>query len=230
MNFKHILIPLLGLLALAGCKKSHSNRLTATPTTITFPSTGGTQIVHVEGAGSWTFSQKDEWLTVTPVEAGIQITAPMTPEERTATVTLIGEQNSVDITVKQAGGPGKITSNMSFKGSAKTTTIATGDVYLNADARFEVAPQADGSIRLLMHETKFAEAMPAMEMEVPGITQTVTVDGVSLGALSATPEIAGTPYSRYQITGLVGSVIDTKLYVGFTCAGAYLVEYTGYLE
>lgn len=80
-----------------------------------------------------------------------------------------------------------------------------------------------------MHETRFAAEMPALEMEIPGISYSGEEKTIDLSAASVTPEIKGTPFAKYVITNLTGKADSKYLTITFTCAGAFDVNYQGRL-
>lgn len=124
---------------------------------------------------------------------------------------------------------GRITDDMCFFGSSTVRTIGTEETFTDTRALFELRAEGTDAARLLMHETRFAATMPALEMEVPAIACTGSEQTLALEATAAIPEIKGTPYERYAITDLSGGVEKTALRVTFTCAGRFEVTYEGKL-
>lgn len=124
---------------------------------------------------------------------------------------------------------GAITQGMLFFGTSTVTTIASGEVYTDTKANFELVSDGQGKVRILMHETRFAAAMPALEMEVPGVPYTGLESVIALTTASVVPEIKGTPYERYTMTALTGMVGNTVFDLSFTCAEAFQVTYQGRL-
>lgn len=124
---------------------------------------------------------------------------------------------------------GRMTGNMLFYGTSTVTTLASGDEYIDEQVLFELTEDTDGHIRMLMHEAKFAANMPALEMEVPGITGNGEGKQLQVSVAETIPEIAGTPYERYVITALDGKVDNTSFTVTFNCMGAFKVVYQGKL-
>ena len=124
---------------------------------------------------------------------------------------------------------GTVTANMLFFGTSTVTTVASGATFTDGKALFELVADGEGKVRILMHETRFAAEMPALEMEVPGISYTGEENTIDLSAASVTPEIKGTPFAKYVITNLTGEAARTELTVTFTCAGAFDVSYQGRL-
>lgn len=124
---------------------------------------------------------------------------------------------------------GRITDDMCFFGSSTVRTIGTEETFTDTRALFELRAEGTDAARLLMHETRFAATMPALEMEVPAIACTGSEQTLALEAAATIPEIKGTPYERYAITDLSGGVEKTVLRVTFTCAGRFEVTYEGKL-
>ena len=114
-------------------------------------------------------------------------------------------------------------------------TIATGERFVDEKARFELvpseaqAPAEQRTLALFMHETRFADKMPPLEMEAYGIRYTPAAGWIDVEAEQVVPRIAGTPYERYVLTEIDGQVRDVELSLTFVCAGTYRVEYTGRL-
>lgn len=124
---------------------------------------------------------------------------------------------------------GVLSGNILFFGTSTVRTLATDELYTDEKALFELVPEETGTLRMLMHETRFAAAMPALEMEVPGIEGSGEKTTLALSAPTVVPEIKGTPFARYTITDLTGKVENTEFSISFTCAGAFEVTYRGRL-
>ena len=132
-------------------------------------------------------------------------------------------------------------SNMHFLGTA-TATSADGAAYVDRQAEFEFAGL--DNFTLYMHRTRFAAAMPALEMRlfdqpyIPG-----TGAAFSFALPSVVPQVnlpnqvgggyTWTSLKAYTLTEVAGSVEGTVCRVGFTCdvprLGVYRVEYEGRL-
>ena len=130
---------------------------------------------------------------------------------------------------------GWVNTSMLFFGRAEVETIATGERFVDEKARFELvpseaqAPAEQRTLALFMHETRFADKMPPLEMEAYGIRYTPAAGWIDVEAEQVVPRIAGTPYERYVLTEIDGQVRDVELSLTFVCAGTYRVEYTGRL-
>ena len=118
---------------------------------------------------------------------------------------------------------------MLFFGTSTVTTVASGATFTDGKALFELVADGEGKVRILMHETRFAAEMPALEMELPGISYSGEEKTIDLSAASVTPEIKGTPFAKYVITNLTGKADSKYLTITFTCAGAFDVNYQGRL-
>lgn len=114
-------------------------------------------------------------------------------------------------------------------GTSTVTTVASGATFTDGKALFELVADGEGKVRILMHETRFAAEMPALEMEIPGISYSGEEKTIDLSAASVTPEIKGTPFAKYVITNLTGKADSKYLTITFTCAGAFDVNYQGRL-
>lgn len=132
-------------------------------------------------------------------------------------------------------------SNMHFLGTA-TATSADGAAYVDRQAEFEFAGL--DSFTLYMHRTRFAAAMPALEMRlfdqpyIPG-----TGAAFSFALPSVVPQVnlpnqvgggyTWTSLKAYTLTEVAGSVEGTVCRVAFSCdvpkLGVYRVEYEGHL-
>ena len=135
----------------------------------------------------------------------------------------------LDDTENTSINDGTVTANMLFFGTSTVTTVASGATFTDGKALFELVADGEGKVRILMHETRFAAEMPALEMEIPGISYSGEEKTIDLSAASVTPEIKGTPFAKYVITNLTGKADSKYLTITFTCAGAFDVNYQGRL-
>lgn len=126
--------------------------------------------------------------------------------------------------VNNAVTAGKVTGNMPFYGLSTVTTVASGSVFPDDTALFEIEPAADGTLYLYMHATRFAAGMPAVEMRIPGIDYASTGAGAkfSLSLSQINPENynedahAWQSNSNFLVSGLTGTVDNLDLRVKFT--------------
>lgn len=131
--------------------------------------------------------------------------------------------------------------NIHFLGTA-TSTSADGAVYIDRQARFEFAGLDD--FALYMHRTRFAAAMPALEMRLfaqpytPGTGTSLSFDLASVVPEVRLPnEVGGgyayKPMEAYTLTEVEGSIDGVRCHVSFSCdvprLGAYRVAYDGKL-
>jgi len=131
--------------------------------------------------------------------------------------------------------------NMHFLGTA-TSTPADGTPYVDPKAEFEFAGLDD--FTLYMHKTRFAAAMPALEMRLhaqpymPGTGASLTFALPSVVPEVAVPNTVGggftwTLFPSYTLTEVEGSVDNTLCRIGFSCdvprLGRYRVEFEGRL-
>lgn len=127
--------------------------------------------------------------------------------------------------------------NLHFYGTS-TVRDAQGNLFTDNEAYFEFAGLDD--ICLYMHKTRFAAAMPGVEMRLREVPYSPTGDAsLSFSVQELIPqakrdnEVGGgwsyVPVERYRITGLEGSIDGVVCRVRFTCAGVYDVVYEGRL-
>ena len=132
-------------------------------------------------------------------------------------------------------------SNIHFLGTA-TVVAADGSSYVDKEAEFEFAGLDD--FTLYMHRTRFAAAMPALEMRLFNQPYTPgTGASFSFALPSVVPQVklpnqvgggyTWTPFPSYTLTEVEGSVDNTLCCVSFSCEvpnlGSYRVEYEGRL-
>ncbi len=115
--------------------------------------------------------------------------------------------------------------NIHFLGTA-TSTSADGTAYVNDDTEFEFAGLDD--FTLYMHRTRFAAAMPALEMRLyaqpytPGTGTALSFDLTSVVPQLRLPnQVSGgytwTPMEAYTLTDVKGSIDGTVCRVAFSC-------------
>ena len=132
--------------------------------------------------------------------------------------------------------------NMHFYGTAKVTD-SEGNVFTDPEAWFEFAGDRE-TLAIYMHQTRFAEKMPQLDMRIYRIPYTGG-EGASLSFSSESlipqvrlPNQVGGGYSyqdmpAYTLTDVEGSVNDIVCRMAFTCSvpklGSYRMEYEGLL-
>lgn len=132
--------------------------------------------------------------------------------------------------------------NMHFYGTATVTHVTDGSTYTDPEAWFEFAGGKE--LTIYMHATRFAAAMPALEMRIHRMPYTPG-EGASLSftAASTVPQVrlpneVGGGYSyqdmpSYTLTDVEGSVEEILCRISFTCdvprLGTYRMEYEGLL-
>lgn len=123
------------------------------------------------------------------------------------------------------------TANEDYTGTL-TVTLANDPAQVNTfeNKHFSLVSGADGTLTLWMHETQFIPQMPVLTMEVPGIAYTRMPEQLKLSAERIVPKMGGTPYEKYVITNLTGTLTDAepddRLTLSFECMG-FRVTYTG---
>ena len=128
--------------------------------------------------------------------------------------------------------------NMHFYGTATVTNTTDNSAYTDPEAWFEFAGGEE--LVIYMHQTRFAEKMPQLDMRIYRIPYTGG-EGASLSFSSESlipqvrlPNQVGGGYSyqdmpAYTLTGVEGSVNDIVCRMAFTCMGTYRMEYEGRL-
>lgn len=127
--------------------------------------------------------------------------------------------------------------NMHFYGTAKVTD-SEGNVFTDPEAWFEFAGDRE-TLAIYMHQTRFAEKMPQLEMRIYRIPYTGG-EGASLtfSAESFIPqaklpnETGGYDYQdfpQFMLTEIEGTIDGTLFHMAFTCMGTYRMEYEGRL-
>lgn len=128
-------------------------------------------------------------------------------------------------------------SNLHFYGTS-TVTDAKGGTFVDKGAYFEFAGLHD--FTLYMHKTRFAAAMPGVEMRLSDVPYTAAGDrGIAFDVERIIPEAyrpnaeggggSHQPVERYVITDLDGTIDNLACRVTFTCAGIYRVVFEGSL-
>lgn len=132
-------------------------------------------------------------------------------------------------------------SNAHFLG-VSTAASADGAVYVDDNAHIEFAGLDD--FTLYMHRTRFAAAMPALEMRLHAQPYTPgTGAALSFRLPSVVPEVAipneigggytWTPLPPYTLTDVEGTIEGVECRISFSCdvpkLGSYRVQYTGTL-
>lgn len=132
--------------------------------------------------------------------------------------------------------------NMHFYGTA-TVTDSEGGTYTNPEAWFEFAGGSE-TLVLYMHQTRFAAAMPALDMRIyqfaytPGEGASLSYDIESIVPEVRLPNQTGGGYSyqpmpSYTLSDVEGTIDNTHCRVAFTCTvprlGSYRMVYEGRL-
>lgn len=132
--------------------------------------------------------------------------------------------------------------NMHFYGTAKVTD-SEGNVFTDPEAWFEFAGDRE-TLVIYMHQTRFAEKMPQLDMRIYRIPYTGG-EGASLSFSSESlipqvrlPNQVGGGYSyqdmpSYTLTEVEGAIDEIVCRMSFTCdvpkLGTYRMEYEGRL-
>lgn len=135
-------------------------------------------------------------------------------------------------------GEGRILDDIHFFGTSQVSNTMAPQAasFVDKKAHFELTKSSSEGISILyMHATRFAAAMPAVEMRLPGVPVTGSDKTLTFTAERIVPEnfIAATNQwvsnERYAITDIKGSIDNTLIEITFTCAGMFKVSYSGKL-
>ncbi|WP_290539617.1 hypothetical protein [Alistipes sp.] len=131
--------------------------------------------------------------------------------------------------------------NMHFYGVATVTEAQQNSTYTDNEAYFEFAGGSD-HFSLYMHKTRFAAAMPPLEMMLPHTPYTGRGNSITFSQASIVPEVKlpgadggynYQPMPAYTLTEVKGSIDGVNCRVSFVCnvprLGTYRVEYEGKL-
>lgn len=133
---------------------------------------------------------------------------------------------------------GRIQADIQFFGTSQVATLGQGPAapFVDKKALFELTTtSSEGASVLYMHATRFAAAMPAVEMRLLGLPIEGSGKSLSFTAERIVPEnfIAATNQwvsnERYAITQIEGQIDNTQIEITFTCAGVFKVTYSGKL-
>lgn len=102
-----------------------------------------------------------------------------------------------------------------------------GTQYVKEDVEVGYLLNDDGTLTILMKKVKFASAMPAINMEVPGVTVSGNSGAMTLTGDGIVPIAMGGEFKKFTITNLVGAISAENFDLSFTC-GDYPVTYSGY--
>lgn len=123
----------------------------------------------------------------------------------------------------------EIVTNMSFVGSIDVTLMGTTTTV--DDANFTVVLDTEAETAdITMVEISFVTGMPAQTMDLVGVAYTEADGVISFSEDSIIPEVAGVPYSSFELTGFEASIEDGAFDVEFTCMSVYTVSYSGTIE
>lgn len=106
-----------------------------------------------------------------------------------------------------------------YTGDTNVKCETAGTSFDNANTVYHVSLDPEtGLADLTIYGAKFAERMPAMDMEFKNVPFEATLDGYTLASESLIPEIDDVPYEGYPITGLSGtSDFEGNMNLKFIC-------------
>ncbi len=126
---------------------------------------------------------------------------------------------------------GVMTGSMNFYGVSRSTS-PEGETFTDEGVHFEFVASAADKVTLYMHATRFAAAMPGIEMRLTDLPYEGEDKRLSVNVDSVVPEadITGEylPYERFAITGFKCNVESVWCKVEFDCIG-YEVVFEGRL-
>lgn len=104
-----------------------------------------------------------------------------------------------------------------------------GTTFTKESVEAAYALNDDGTMTIFMKKVKFASLMPAINMEIPGVTIVGEDPNMTLSGDSIVPIAMGGEFKKFTITGLEGYVNQDTFNMSFTC-GDYPVTYSGILQ
>ena len=202
------------------CAQSYSNSLVVTPTSLTLPSTGGSETVSVRAgtaSSSWTASSNQSWLSISPA----------TGSGSGATTNMTVTANSAN----ETGSPRTATVTITHGSSTATVTVTQSD---NSDqcvtANEEIMGDDSCGYRgwcsnlYATHFTKFAQKINVTgnytldKITLYDILNTATSNSVTIKVWSATS--AGLPDSELYSQTISMSTLNNALSQGQLIGGA----------
>ena len=134
-----------------------------------------------------------------------------------------------------AGCEKEETTETNFDGTYVGTVTVSGEnvaTFVDQGVKWQLVKEADNTITLKLNQTKFAERMPLLDMEVRNLPASDKLSisnskfkySHSTGAVI--PYYAGTEMPRYEMTGFSLAADNNNLTVSFICTGLQ-VEYSG---
>lgn len=101
-----------------------------------------------------------------------------------------------------------------------------GSTFTKEDVEVAYMHNDDGTITILMKKVKFASLMPAINMEIPGVSMIGSDDNMTLSGDNIIPIAMGGEFKKFTITNLEGYTNGQQFDLSFTC-GDYPVTYSG---
>ncbi|MEG1611738.1 MAG: hypothetical protein RRZ83_03240 [Alistipes sp.] len=113
-----------------------------------------------------------------------------------------------------------------YTGVMSVIPLNGGTNYTYENVRFSLVEQSNHTFTLWMYNTHFVPQMPPLTMAIPDISYANSAVMTSLLGNNIVPFVGGTPYDRYLITELSGTIANSGLNIAFNCMG-YRVTYIG---
>lgn len=113
-----------------------------------------------------------------------------------------------------------------YKGTV-TVDAGTENAFTFENASMEVTVSEDKTFAdIKMAKVKFAEAMPPMDITIPGVIMEKAATGYSLSGNGIVPTAMGGEFPAFTINGLTGQITDLALSFDMLC-GTYRVAFSG---
>lgn len=178
---------------LFSCQKAPSLTMSG-PTNLELNADGGSNSITFTANRDWTIKSSDPWVTVSPssgeasdspVTVTVRCGANTTYDDRTATVTIIMEELSQTVTIKQAAALGLIVPTQNYEVQAEAGTL---EVEVQANVQYQVSTSADwikqtntkglttDKLAFSIEENKTRDARSAtITIAGNGMTQTIAI-------------------------------------------------------
>ncbi|MEG0499210.1 MAG: hypothetical protein RSB29_02425 [Alistipes sp.] len=116
--------------------------------------------------------------------------------------------------------------SLDYTGVMSVIPLDGGPSYTWENVHFSLLEEGNHTFTLWMYNTHFVPQMPPLTMAVPDISFANSAVMTSLLGNNIVPFVGGTPYDRYLITELSGTVANSGLNIAFNCMG-FRVTFVG---
>ena len=108
-----------------------------------------------------------------------------------------------------------------------TVTVDQNDgTFFNKENVDVVVTFEDGKAQIDLKKVKFANAMPELDITIPGVTIAETAEGYAISGENIVPLAMGGQFPAYTITGLTGKVTPETFAFEMMC-GVYPTSFSG---